>query len=539
MSNRDEPRAGRLVSFLGTGDYQPVRYRLDERTADESCWVVQALCQLCDPPPGQICLMVTPESEKRVPEVAAVLEQNIGLVPETMLVPSLADPAAQWQQFQVLKEALRTPDAMPVILDITHGFRSQPFFAAAVAAFVRAVDADPPPLRILYGAFEARDNETGIAPVWDLTAFVELLDWAREIMLFLRTGRAAEVAARTETLDRAVRRAWFASGQSRDERPRLDALAKALAEFGGDLETIRTGALLLGTETQNETQKSSATRLLDSVDVARRAAQDYAPPLADVLDRIETMTHPLRLEQPSLGGEPGHRALAALSRLYYDMARYADAISVIREGWITRYGRAAAQSPGFRVFDDNERRNVESRWRDAEGDRARVISGLRNDIEHAGFRSHPKPANTLFEEIGRLVESFEMSAGDEDTAPPRVFANISNHPSSEWSEEQRRVALAYADRIEDVPFPAVPPTVSQRKFDKLLKETLHQVPLATTHAMVQGEFTLTFALVKSLQHKKIACYAATGDRDTETSGNAKLSRFDFAGFREFPTITGR
>jgi CRISPR-associated DxTHG motif protein len=72
-----------------------------------------------------------------------------------------------------------------VILDITHGFRSQPFFAASAVRFVRSqlkrgrTAVSGPELRILYAAFEAREPlEAGvqaIAPVWDLTQFLEVL----------------------------------------------------------------------------------------------------------------------------------------------------------------------------------------------------------------------------------------------------------------------------------------------------------------------------------------------------------------------------
>jgi CO dehydrogenase nickel-insertion accessory protein CooC1 len=62
-----------------------------------------------------------------------------------------------------------------------------------------------------------------------------------------------------------------------------------------------------------------------------------------------------------------------------------------------------------------------------------------------------------------------------------------------------------------------------------------KVPKGTTHAMVQGEFTLTFALVKALQRRGIACFAAVGERDVEeVGGSVTLRRFAFVRFREFP-----
>ena len=111
-----------------------------------------------------------------------------------------------WHQFQKIKEQLRH-SAGPVMLDITHGFRSSPFFAAAVASFVRAVDENPPDLRIGYAAFEARKD--GVTPIWDLSEFVSLLDWTSALALFLRTGRSADVAEPTIRLGRELGRRWF------------------------------------------------------------------------------------------------------------------------------------------------------------------------------------------------------------------------------------------------------------------------------------------------------------------------------------------
>jgi CRISPR-associated protein Csx16 len=71
--------------------------------------------------------------------------------PRFVRIPMGREPRELWRQFDVIKTELRGGDG-PVMLDITHGFRSQPFFAAAVATFVYAVDETPPDLRVLCGA---------------------------------------------------------------------------------------------------------------------------------------------------------------------------------------------------------------------------------------------------------------------------------------------------------------------------------------------------------------------------------------------------
>ncbi len=133
-----------------------------------------------------------------------------------------------------------------------------------------------------------------------------------------------------------------------------------------------------------------------------------------------------------------------------------------------------------------------------------------------------------------------------------VFANVSNHPSSGWSEEQRRAALEIATvvalhndpelksveaEIVDVPFPNVPPHFSSLEILPLAVEVVRAIPSNTTVAMVQGEFVLSYMLVRQLQKKGITVVAATSERKTVDLGNGrKATEFQFVRFRVYPEL---
>ena len=68
---------------------------------------------------------------------------------------------------------VRAAAGTKIVLDITHGFRSSPFFAAAAVAFTRLVDKNLADLQVVYGAFEARDANN-ITPIWDITPWLIL-----------------------------------------------------------------------------------------------------------------------------------------------------------------------------------------------------------------------------------------------------------------------------------------------------------------------------------------------------------------------------
>jgi CRISPR-associated protein Csx16 len=527
----------RLVTFLGTGNYQPVIYRdsVTGRCAAETKWIARALAELHRP--AESIVLATPTAkEKHGKDLYADLGY-VGFHPELRAIPEGGASHDLWQQFEIIKTALRAPEGVHVILDITHGFRSQPFFAAAVVAFIRAVDVGEVPLSVVYGGFEAKDK-AGVAPIWELTPFVDLLDYAREIMLFLKTGRVAGIASRAEALGRLLNKDWAkALPDERGPQPRLSRLAQAISAFGQDLETVRTGALLLGKTGTGGTAKALAT----IIEAERTQLAKVLPPLADVLDRIAAMAAPLIGCSERLNTSEGHAALAALAKLYLDMGRYSEAATTVREGLVTLYADDAAACPGLQdmfkkdMFKKVNREQAERTWYTRDQNLCKQVADPRNDIDHAGFRTQPLPADALATQIKRLVEQFQDAKAAPARSCQQIFVNISNHPSSDWDEGQRAAALALAPTIVDVPFPAVPPDATSKDIGKLCEACLASVPAGASHAMVQGEFTLAYALVRALQRQGTVCFAATTERDIDAADDgAVMHRFRFIRFREYP-----
>lgn len=521
----------RIVTFLGTGNYQPVIYRdpVTGQSAVETKWIARALAELHRP--AEIIFLATPTAkEKHGKDLRADLK-HAGFTAEFHAIPEGGAPRDLWQQFEAIKTALRAPEGMHVILDITHGFRSQPFFAAAVVAFIRAVDVREVPLSVVYGGFEARDD-AGVAPIWELTPFVDLLDYAREIMLFLKTGRVAGIASRAEALGRRLNKDWASAlADKRGPQPRLDRLAKAINRFGQDLETVRTGALLLGKKGRD----GSAKALAAIIEAERGHLAEVLPPLADVLDRIAAMATPLAHCSERLNTPEGHAALAALAKLYLEMGRYSEAATTVREGLVTHYADDKAACPGLDPFNKDSREQAERSWYARDPNFCKQVGNLRNDIDHAGFRKKPLSADTLAEQINKLVEQFQNAK----VAPARgcqpVFVNISNHPSSDWEEAQRAAALVFAPTIVDIPLPPVSPNAVNEDIGGLVEACLAKVPAGASHAMVQGEFTLVYALVRALQRQGTVCFAATTERDTCMGDAGEVThRFRFVRFREYP-----
>jgi CRISPR-associated protein Csx16 len=524
----------RLVSFLGTARFDRTRHRFpDGKLGPETPYVCRALAEVMEA--DEIEIVATTDAERTHREQIAEELRSANLpTPNFHSIPRGESQVELWRQFEVIKDLLRPPAGTEVIFDVTHGYRSQPFFAAAVVAFVRALEREPAPVGVFYAAFERGQPET---PVWELTPFIELVDWAQSMKLFLRTGRSTDVAEPTIRLGRELARRWAKTKEG--DYPRLEKLGKTLRDFGGNLETVRTGDLLL------PGAPGSAASLFAALRDARESA-GAIPPLADVLDRVQReMIEPLLGASDHLAGDAGHRALAGLARLYLEMGRWAEAAAVVREGWITRYATPSAAFAGRNQarpsVEESARRDAEDRWNIEERDAAQQIAAVRNDIEHAGFKYQPGAADTLQKRLGKLVEDF---AGLPSAAAPvraaghtPVFVNLSSHSIGDWSEAQRQAALRLAPEIKDLRFPSVPPEAGIAEIaalaDRVVARLATELPGAT-HAMVQGEFTLAHALVRELQKRGIVCLAATTGRDVlEDTGGVKTTRFEFVRFREY------
>jgi hypothetical protein len=131
-----------------------------------------------------------------------------------------------------------------------------------------------------------------------------------------------------------------------------------------------------------------------------------------------------------------------------------------------------------------------------------------------------------------------------------MLINLSNHPLSRWSPEQRQAAEREFGAIVDVPFPQIKPDDSLTSVREvvrcsvqdcltLLQTTAHQteregIPQQRNAIHVMGEYTFTFLFVNEMQAKNIRCLASTTERIvTENPDGSKTTIFRFVQFRPY------
>lgn len=120
------------------------------------------------------------------------------------------------------------------------------------------------------------------------------------------------------------------------------------------------------------------------------------------------------------------------------------------------------------------------------------------------------------------------------------FVNYSNHVSSRWTAAQLEAALAYGDVI-DIPFAQVDPAATKADVEALADKAVDEILKAKPSvAMVQGEMTLVYNVVRRLEANGVKCVAACTRRRTDeevqklaAAGLTKEGMFEFMGFREY------
>lgn len=116
------------------------------------------------------------------------------------------------------------------------------------------------------------------------------------------------------------------------------------------------------------------------------------------------------------------------------------------------------------------------------------------------------------------------------------LVNISNHPHTGWSEEQKGNW-----EISSFDFPNIPPQATSEEVAEMAIEMADNIIRhfnpETTSVHVMGEMTYTHHVVSLLQHAGFRCVASTTNRSVVINDDGtKTVTFKFVQFREYPKL---
>ncbi|MGC8825679.1 MAG: TIGR02221 family CRISPR-associated protein [Anaerolineae bacterium] len=404
--------AGKLLAFLGTGNYSEVTYHLGGRE-HTTCYAPAALCRLLEPKPEELIVSATQDAENKH---GRGLQDAVGdCVPMRLVrIPAGASEEEMWDIFRIITEQVGEGDTL--YFDITHSFRSLPFLSFLVLAYLRtAKDADI--AGVYYGAYDARQDSR--VPFFDLTPFVKLLDWTTAADRFIRFGDGRDLAE----LARQEKAEWArAGGIGKGELFPWDRLATTLSDISLALRLIRPHEVM---EKAHNLQEHLRTHFTDA---ASRRAQIF--PLTVLLEKVGQAFAPLALDKPRQADRyEDLRRQKALIRWYFDHQQYVQAIALARE-WLVSWAVVLTGCPK-RVYSKEQREKAENvlnqagrRLRDKEAGQypkpeevpiPEHVAGLwakiterRNDLLHAGMREQPVSAKNVADDITSFVDEIEI-----------------------------------------------------------------------------------------------------------------------------------
>lgn len=365
----------KLVAFLGTGDYEPTRYDFGDAQIAARYFPI-ALAQYLEP--HQLILCLTDKAAKK--HGSSFHQELAGKVAvDELMIPDGKNEDELWEIFEQVVGRVGEQDKLA--MDITHGFRSLPMIALLIISylkFVKHIHVGG----LWYGSYAARTAEGGqsTSPVFNLTPFVDLLEWIAGANSFVKYGDAEPVGKMLQLIQREIR------GRDLGEPTRLQSLGSRLTRV--------SQALLLG---RGEKTRQAILALKQDLD-------HHSDAIVSELDSWAKPCLPLWRQMAAEYGrlvkvDDGAYELG-LVQWYLNRDYVPQGVTLLQECIISR---AVAECLGLpeqvnKLAVRGKAKAVLRREGYAENPIGQVfnkLTQLRNDIAHAGYRPHPMEASTM------------------------------------------------------------------------------------------------------------------------------------------------
>ena len=396
----------KALSFLGPTSYAFTKYAYREKIVPTR-FFAEALPRFF-PETEKILVFVTPTVKRH--DNLEELKSRLGDLLEPVDIPESHTEDALWEIFDALVGNVK--DGEKVVFDITNSFRSLPFLIFIAAAFLRSarnVNVEA----VVYGAYEARDKESNLSPVFDLTPFISLFDWLAATNEFIYTGNARYLASQLEKTDQET----------------LQPLAQNVTAIARGLELLRP--------------RDVAEASLQLPGNLRTAAESLPRPFGVVVQPVEAAYAAFGVTSEA----PREHLLSQLRMInwYFEKQHYVHALATARE-WVVsllciefelemwdkdargemefllnggvqknkKTGEIEKKSPyRERWMKHPHRKRIARLWQGQErgqDGRELNLANLRNDVLHTGFRKDPKSAQEIIAQTKAIIEKVNAIA---------------------------------------------------------------------------------------------------------------------------------
>lgn len=372
------------LSFLGTGKYSETTYQLEEKSCKTNLmpFAVKQFFQ-----PQTLFVAQTKEAKDMHGKALEAVCTYTAIE-----IPSGKTNDELWQMFSLIADAI--PENAHLVVDITHGFRSQPIIALAIVQYLQAAK-NVKVEKIIYGAFEAKEGD--VTPVFDLTPFLVMMNWASATEHLLKFGDAQMIKLLLTEAQRENRISGLKTEQ-------LKNLGDDLAKLTNSLATVRPQESIKIAKSLSERLKA----------VQHDLVAPNAQPLKPLIAKMESRFAKIAVRESLLFTQKGFEAQAEMIDFYLKTENYSQAITLAREAVVSKVcikkeadpikNRSVAETLLNKLAEDvrnklklsKEEEQIARIWND--------ITNSRNDINHAGMRDEPLSSESLIKNIQSACE---------------------------------------------------------------------------------------------------------------------------------------
>lgn len=371
----------------------------------------------------KMLVFVTDEAKQMTwPFLEALNDDRIQSVP----IPIGRTTNEMWQIFDKILDHVDEGDS--VIFDITHGLRSTPFLMFLFAAFLK-FSRNVTIQAVYYGALELGNPRQNIpAPVFDLSEFVDMLDWITAADRFITAGDGASL---TKLL-----REQMPPGFQLEKDSKAQKINKSLRAASKSIENM-SKALLMARPFE---AMQFGAQVISVLQTTRQTVSDTARPFEAIVGKVESSYGQFALADPL---DPAFTRTnlthqLAMAGWYLSHQQAVQATLLMREWLISAF---MAVNSIYPLNDRRQREDIEDLFNSAASilknnkDALNLITQripslpnaydviknwneltqLRNDIAHCGYRANAQSAEKLINRSNKVFAGLPSNdKGDDD-----------------------------------------------------------------------------------------------------------------------------
>lgn len=411
----------KIISCLGTGAYNEATYNHPQypeiNQQVKTCFIQEAVCEFYQA--KSIYILLTDGAKTRIPKGKdktnwdALQEifnhkKNVDLI--GLDIPENNSPEEIWEIFNVINSTIEPNDE--IVFDITHSFRSIPMVVLLSISYLRTIN-NVKVKGLVYGAFDPNNKEKD-APTFDLLPIMSLLDWITATDQFIKTGNGKQLVNLLQ--------------ENQGENSTTDELATKIKNISDGLKLLRPRDVI-----------KEASTLDKAIETAKESLIKELPPFEQLLGKVKKDYQNLGVILDDDNDEKKDLInMLNMIEWYYQKNKIVQSICLARE-WLVSFvcyelninfsleidsSNSKQREEAKLLLDGGQRGDYISKyleqWRKLDNQLTTklkdiwanvfLLSNLRNDVLHAGFRKNSRSASDIEDKFLLIIEELKKLA---------------------------------------------------------------------------------------------------------------------------------